>query len=294
MTIEQRPELNRFVDSSTPLTWAKRWHAFKLTLPIWVFALVCTCETAVLAGWLADKLTLDFVVTIVGSTTVSFLFIWGLIELQVFVEHRSKRVLRIEDKRIAFRPTKNQFMRWKLITKFQFEPVANTPSLTKLRVYGLVTNWPRTERQRWVMIVEQPALVREIIQCLETKRAAAKANFEIRVLEKPVTPVTAKLSTHLEMSLYLGGVYLLLHGVPLLGVALGGGPRHTDETSKMTPTAGSAWEHFVLRHFSSAEQLRYFFLWLGIGLIVAGIALLILGWRLMNRKTQVETASRSA
>ena len=290
MTIEQKPELNRFVDPSIPLTWARRWHAFKSTLPIWVFALVCTCETAVLAGWLADKLTLDFVVTMVVNVTVTFLFIWGLIELQVLVEHRSKRVLRIEDKQIAFRPAKNQFMRWKLITKFQFEPVANTPSLTKLRVYGLVTNWPRTERQRWVMIVEQPALVREIIQCLETKRVAAKANFEIRVLEKPVTPVPAKLSTHLEMSLYLGGVYLLLHGVPLLCVALGGGHRHPDEPSRMSPTASTAWEHFVLRHFSSVEAFRHCFLWLGISLTVAGVALLILGWRLMNRKTQVAPA----
>ncbi|HXI68752.1 MAG TPA: hypothetical protein VNN22_00175 [Verrucomicrobiae bacterium] len=113
-------------------------------------------------------------------------------------------------------------------------------------------------------------------------------------MEKPVTPVPAKSSTYLELSLNLGGLYLLLHGVPLLGVALGGGLRHPDETSRMAPTARVGWEHFVLRHFSSVEELQHFFLWSSISLIVAGIALLILGWKLTNRKQQVEPASNSA
>ena len=191
----------------------------------------------VIDGWLGDKLTLDFVSTMIASVTLIFLFVLGMIELQMFYYCRCKRVLRIEDKQISFRFGDRFSLRWKRIAKFQLEPAADARGLTKLSVRGLGADWPRRERQLLAMIVEQPAQVREIIRCLESKRATEKTNFEISILEKPTAPPPAKPFSYLGRALNLGGVYLLLHGILLLCVALGLGHRHPDEASKMTSTA---------------------------------------------------------
>src|ERR1039457_342864 len=101
MTIEQRPELNRFADPS--FNWDWRWRLIKTSLPLWVFLYVCMGEILVIDGWLGDKLTLDFLATMIAGVTLIFLFVLGMIELQMFYYCRCKRVLRIEDKQISFR-----------------------------------------------------------------------------------------------------------------------------------------------------------------------------------------------
>ena len=119
MTIEQRPELNRFVDPSIPLTWGWRWRQIKMTLPIWVFIFACFFETGLLKAWLTDRLNGDFILTLTGVLVSLFLFIWGTIEIQVRLLHRSKRVLRIEDNRIVVSLAKNQSVDWKNVARFQ-------------------------------------------------------------------------------------------------------------------------------------------------------------------------------
>jgi hypothetical protein len=283
MTIEQRPELNRLVDPS--FNWNWRWRQYKTALPVVCFFFLCVAEIAVIDGWLADKPMFDAGPTILAGATFAFLLIWGILELQIFFYCRCKRILQIEDDRIYFRSGDRFSLRWKQITQFQFEPVADPSGLTKLRVRGFGAEWPRKERQRWAMIVERPAQVRDIIRCLEINRTTEKTNFEISILEKPPASPPAKPFSYLGRLLNLGGVYLLLHGILLLCVALGLAQRHPDETSKTVSTARVAWEYFVLRHFSSAEQFQRLLFCIAIGLIVAGVVLLILGRRLMKRKT---------
>lgn len=287
MTVEQKPELNRFVDPS--FTWTLRWQRYKTALPLVSFIYICMVEIVVIDGWLTEKPILDLVAPMIVSVTFSFLIIWGVLELQIFYYHRCKRELRIEDDKIFFRSGDRFSLRWKLVKQFQFEPVADAPGLTKLRVRGFTADWPRRERQLCAVIIERPAQVPELIQCLETKRTAPKADFEIRILEKPAEPPPTKHFSFLGRSLNLGGVYVLLHGIPLLCVALGLGHWHRDETSQTVSTARVAWEYFVLRHFSSVAQLRDCLLWLGVSLTISGAVLFILGWRLMNQHAQAES-----
>ena len=187
MTIEQKPELNRFVDYSIPLTWAKRWRGFKTTLPIWVFIFLCITEMAVLGAWFADRLSWDVIAPVAGSLPVFFVMFWGMIELQVWFYARSKRILRVGDKRIVVSPAKQQYIRLKSVTKFQFEPIAENPALTKLSVFVYFSKRIPAVR-RFSMIVADPAQVQELVQTLEVRRQATGADFKIIVLDKPDPP----------------------------------------------------------------------------------------------------------
>ena len=58
MTLEQKPELNRFVDPSIPLTWGYRWVQLKFILPAWFLVLAFFAEIWVFETWLAGKFLL--------------------------------------------------------------------------------------------------------------------------------------------------------------------------------------------------------------------------------------------
>jgi len=77
MTIEQKPELNRFADASFPVTWPKRWRAFKLTLPVWVFMWVCTIEMGVLNAWLTNRPTADLISSLTSGLLGGFVVFVG-------------------------------------------------------------------------------------------------------------------------------------------------------------------------------------------------------------------------
>lgn len=229
---------------------------------------------------MADKLTIDFVAVAIAGSVFLFLLVWGILELQVYFEHRSKRVFKIEDKRIVVKPGKHPFLRWKEISKFQFEPIADAPGLTKLSVFG---KFGKIERRRFAIVLETPLRASEIIRCLESKRAPAQAVFEIMVLEQTVPEISPQKIRYLELSLCMGGIYLMLHGLPLIGVAWRNGHPDPSQPSKMSATARVAWEHFLLRHFSSVGEMRHTFLWVGIILTAMGIALYLSGLKLMKR-----------
>lgn len=127
MTIEQKPELNRFVDPSITLGWQYRWGQMKLLLPVLFFSWLLLVETALLKAWLVNKLHWDILAMLVGSGAAILLFVCAALEIQIRIRQRSKRVIQIEEKRIIVKPAKNQMVPWKRVRKFQFEPVPDTP-----------------------------------------------------------------------------------------------------------------------------------------------------------------------
>src|SRR5271166_6253795 len=131
MTIKENPDLNRFVDPSIPLTWAWRWRQIKMTLPIWVFIWVCFLEIWLFRAWLTDRLTLDFILTMIGSLFFLILFIFEIIEVKIRIRQRSKGVIQFKADKIVVRPASNQIVRWKSVEKFEFEPIPEAPRLTK-------------------------------------------------------------------------------------------------------------------------------------------------------------------
>jgi hypothetical protein len=281
MTIEQKPELNRFVDSSIPVTWAMRWRAFKLALPVWIFACVCMMEVEILVNSGVGQLTWESGLVMAAGSVFMFAFFWGIIEAQLWFYGRSKRTMTIQDKRILMNSTKPLSFRWQYIARFQFEPIPENPPLTKLSVF--VHHFRRIVRQ-FALVIENPAQVPEIIRQLESKRQATSADFKIVVLPKPAPTRADATPSVSAMSLTMAGSYLLLHGLPLLGIALTPRPHIPDNNPAFRPGLATVMGQFLADHFSSVEKLRHFYLVVGIALTAAGLALIFWRMRLDGRK----------
>ena len=293
MTIEQRPELNRFVDPSIPLTWNWRWRQLKMTLPIWCFALAWLIEIWLFKAWLASKLALDGLAILLGAWLVMILFTFGMAEIQTRIQQRSKRIIQFKDNKIIVKPAKSGLVLWKRVAKFQFEPIPEMQGMTKLKLFlhGR-PNEKMAGRTFWAMVLENPSQVQELVRYLQTKRTESPIGYEIEILERPALEPSVPFP-FIGMSLYMGGMFLLLHGGPMLLGLLNHDHHDSDGDSKFTPEERAKLHQFLARHFSNKEELRHFFLTLSICLIVAGIALLVSGWWLMNRKPQIVRASGS-
>ena len=277
MTIEQKPELNRFVDTSAPLTWAKRWHGFKITLPIWVFIFSCITEMSVIGAWFSGRLSWDYVMSVTVSVPVFLAMFWGLIELQVWFHHRSKRILRVEEKRLVVSSAKRQFIRWKSVVKIQAEPAAENPALTKISVFTYFSK-RMPEARNFVIVVEDAVKVRELLQLLDVKRQASGVDFKIVVLNQPAPPRVAVSLSAFPLTVFFAGFYCLMHGLPLLGIALLPHKPDWQNIFDRNPEQVAKLGHFMAKHFSSVAQLHNFYLMTGLLLTVAGIALMF--WRL--------------
>lgn len=295
MTIEQRSELNRFVDPSIPLSWNWRWRQLKLTLPILAFIWACLLEAGIFRAWLADRLDFHFILILLAVCLFFPVFILGLAESQVRIRQRSKRVVQFKENKIIVKPAKSGLVLWKRVAKFQFEPIPETPGLTKLKVF--LRGRPNKQPSGWVfwaMVLENPSQVQELVRYLQSRKTETPAGYEIEILWHPVLPENSARFPFLGTSLYMGGFYLLLHGVPALIVLLNRNHHDSDGGSKFTPQETAKLGQFIVRHFSSREEFHHFFQVFGISLTVAGVVLLILGWRQMNRKAPVVPPSRSA
>ena len=278
MTIEQPPELNRFVDPSIPLTWAYRWRQFQLMLPIWGFIWLCLIETGVTKAWFADRLTWDFISILLGCCLFMVVMVFGLVEIQIRIRQRSKRILQIKEQKIVIKPAKQPFIRWQQVSKFQFEPVAEMPGLTILTIFGFRLKKAAAPRALWSVVLDNSTQVKELLGCLQLNKATTSASYEIETLANPLPIGPVVPLPMLGMSLYFGGLYLLLHGGPLLVLVLfGGHSGHNSSHSDMS-AAKKAWlGNLLTRHFSSVAQFDHFVFWLGLGLTCLGIIFLVWG-----------------
>jgi hypothetical protein len=290
MTIEQRPELNRFVDSSIPVTWAKRWRAFKLAFPIWMFACVSVVEMGIFVTTSTGQFSWDKIMAMAVGPVVMFPFFWGLFEVQMYFHGHSRRTLTIKDKRIVMNPVKQPSLSWKSIARFQFEPIPENPSLTKLSVFR--THFKRIVRH-FALVVEKPAQVSPIIRELEKRRHANAAEFQIIVLQKPGPVPAIALPPVLAMSLTMAGVYLLLHGMALLVIALMPSPHSPGHVSEVRPGLVALLNQLFAEYFPSVEQHRQFLLATGITVTLAGLALMFWRSQLPCGQPQKEGTERS-
>ena len=91
------------------------------------------------------------------------------------------------------------------------------------------------------------------------------------------------------------GFYLLLHGLPLLGVGLLPAGRSSDETrsSRFSSRETAKLKRFVLRTFASAEEFRRVMLAAGGGLTIMGAGLYF--WGLSTpKRSDAPAMSKSA
>jgi hypothetical protein len=171
---------------------------------------------------------------------------------------------------------------WKDVLKIQLEPVADSPNLTKLTLTRLVSRRKRKQRSH-ALVIENPVEVQVLIDFLREQKAERHVNFEIVVLDTPSSPQQVA-DLFWSMSIFFAGLFLLYNGVPILLALLN--PSHGDSGSgsRFTPEQRAKLTQFAIQHFSNRAEFRHFFLTLGFGLTVIGVAMLILGWHLMKRK----------
>ena len=138
MTIEQKAELNRFVDRSIPLTWKWRWRQIKTTLPIWLFILAWLVEVWLFRAWLSNDWHWDSPLVVFGGWLAIILFVLGVAESQVRIEHRSKRLIKFQEKKIILKPCKSDSLPWKKPAKFQLEPI---PEMSRYDEVENISSW---------------------------------------------------------------------------------------------------------------------------------------------------------
>jgi hypothetical protein len=284
MTIEQKPELNRFVDPSITKPWQFRWQSLKLFLPLWLYILAFCLELGLFGSWVADKPLLKCLSICLGPPLAMFLFLVLLREFSIRSGQRSNRVIQFHDEHIVLGIP---CIQWKNVAKFQFEPITESPGLTKLILAYIV---PRRKRRQMLcmIVIEDRAHVNELIDYLEKQRAKTPTIYEIKILDVPSQPYQVPRFLFLGMSILFAGMFLLMHGVPILLALLDPNHPRSREDSRLTPEQIAKLNQFVMKHFSSREEFRHFFLTLGFVLTVAGCILLFWSWWLMKRKTQVE------
>ena len=137
------------------------------------------------------------------------------------------------------------------------------------------------------MVLENQSQLQDLVHYLQTKKTEAPTDYEIEILERPALPVSTAPFLFLGMALNMGGLFLLLHGMPLLLIGLGNGNHHhSEDDSQFTPNEMAKPGRFLLKHFHTLEELRHFCIVAGGVLTFLGLLLLIWSWLLMNRKTQ--------
>lgn len=288
MTVEQSPEHNRFIDQSIPFSWGYLFRQFKLTVPLWVFSFVCLMELGILRAWLADRLNPDFVLTLLGVC----LFLWGLIvaafRLQLWIGHRSKRVLRLKKHWVSLSPARRPFLRWKHVAQFQFEPLPELPGAAKLKLFSTDR---ATRHPVFTMVLANPAITQALIACLQIHRTRVEAKFAIDVLDHPEPSAKPGPFPTLGLSLGIAGMYFLVHGMPLLMLWLTRGQREPAAASSIAPEVKARLGRWLANHFSSVDAMDRLVLWSGLGLSFVGLGLLFFGWRSIRVKP-VETKPR--
>jgi hypothetical protein len=297
MTIEQKPELNRFVDPSIPLTWESRWVQLKFMLPAWLLVLAFFVEILLFGTWLTGRFLLQPSLVALGGWLAMILFVAGMMEIQIRARQHSKRVISFNEKGITVKPAKNSFVRWKQILKFQLEPIPKVPGTTALMLYLRARpGRKQTQRAFWAMVLENPSQTQDLVRYLQTRKAETPTSYEIEILERtePAEQQSPAPYLFLGMTLMMAGYFLLMHGGPMLVAILDRDHHDSGDDRKLSPEAAARLRQFILTHFSSKEEFRRFFLTLSIVLIVAGVIFMILGkWLMHYRPAGKSVGTRS-
>jgi hypothetical protein len=283
MTFEQPAELNRFLYPAR--NWAERRRLMFQVLPVFLFLGVFLLESAGLKAWMADRLTWNLVPVLLSGYLSLLVLLFGIAEIATVLEQRSKRVLRLEDRRLTINPAKHRSFKWKHALKFQFEPLADASEFTKLTLFKADGLWSKTPSPRagWSLILATRTQVPELKAALQAKLAEGVGHFEIVTRETPaLTTVRASISRR-GLMIYLSGGFLLFHGLPLLlgAITL---LYHQSKYDSFIRTPQTQFGRWIVSHFSSPAQFNYTLLSLGLVLTVAGIGLLWRGGKLMRPK----------
>jgi len=256
---EQSPELNKYVDSTIPLTWAVRWNALRFGLPFALFSSLVMAEMLAFRLWLNDRSLLANLHFLLGIAAVPVAGILVLIEVTMRAAHRAKRTLKLEPKRVSISPAKYNRIPWQNIKSWRIEPLVDAAGFSKLTLeYSLGKRG--TILRRWSMVLTKPDQEHALLSALESLRQSGVCSTPVTQLSSPTLRETARPSMRITVALALA-LFFLVHGMPLLMVGLttpSGPDKDSSDRSNFTAREKAKIQIFVSRHFTSLKQLRQF------------------------------------
>jgi hypothetical protein len=272
MQFEQPAELNRYVDSSIPLTWVVRWQALKFGLPLLACGSIMLAEQTAFRLWLNDRLSSELPLVAVGAVVPIFLIMVAL-ELQFRIAHRTRRRLKLEAKQVSINPAKYNRVRFEKTIAWRLEPVTGRPDFSKLTLEYSLDKKRKVVRE-WSMVL-RPEEERAFLSEMEQLRQVGSITAEVVRLAQPL--VRKKANRRLRsMAAVAVGFYFLMHGLPLLLGGLlpaSGESEQPRSKSQLTAREEAKFRKVVLEHFASAEEFRRFIVFAGVSLTVLGAGL---------------------
>lgn len=278
MQLEQRAELNRYVDPTIPLTWVIRWRFLKAIFPLLFCCSALLVEQVGFRLWLNDRSLVSELPLLVVCFLFPIVLIAAAFETLTRIGHRSKRTIKLDSKHVSISPAKYSRLPWRQIRAWQLEPIPEAAGLSKLTLsYSLGKGTKRL--RKWCMVLRQADQEHELICELEQPAERGVNSTEVARLSAPAPPKknTRRARSMLAVAL---GLYCILHGLPLLGAGLLPANRPAEESpsnSRFTGKERAKLKRVVRQTFSSPEQFRRFLLVVGGGLTTLGAGLYFWG-----------------
>ncbi len=286
MVIEQPAVLNKHVDPSIPLNWDVRWRALKPVSPLLLISTVLLAENVAFKLWLRDENLGAHWPLLLAALLVPIVMIVILFEVQTRWTHRSRRTLKLAPKYVGIAPAKHARVIWDRIRRWRFEPLPGETELCKLTVEYTLDPKGKMPRE-WAMVLRRADQEQTLLSELEHYRQLGSQQATVVHLAEPSARDSTRLNFRAMTAVALG-FYLLVHGVPFLGVGISGPNRAHDAASQESSIDAPGkvkLGRFVASHFSSIAEYRAFLLATGGGLTVIGLGCYFWGLRSMKAGT---------
>jgi len=277
MQFVQLAEFNRFVDSTIPLTWRKRWELIMPMLPITIVCGVTMAEIVALMTWLSDRNLLATLPVMALALITPTALLTGALELNLRLSHWTKRRLGLETNRIRITHAKYRNIPWKWIKGWLFEPLAERTDLAKVTVEYAIDRKGKRKRA-WSIVLAQPEQTHALKSELDHLRERGILDAPIVELTEPATfqqkPFRFRGMVQLALALYF-----FVHGFPLVatGISQPEKDRQLSSDSTITEAQPRKPARYMARYFSSEKEVRQFFLVTGAALTGLGALFYIWG-----------------
>lgn len=266
LKIRQPAKWNRYVDPSIPLTWRKRWQEVRTALPILCITVFLFLEMTLLRAFFdgvevgRDKLLVLFL--------VFPLFITLFLEAAIRGSHWMPRTLILRRKGLTWEHHKVLSWGWRPVKAFEFADIPGSGGAKKVCL-RIVTRKGVTIRK--CLVLAESSQVSELETALRQRDNFDGADYE--VLEHDAKAVKPRLRL-LPIWCWALGFFFLVHGLPLLGLALTkGGSEETPEQKQASEErpVNPVVRDWVIRNVKTEEQLARIFLISGITFTAAAV-----------------------
>lgn len=277
LKLKQTPEATRRWERASPNGQGRGWVVARELGPLIVFILACLADTLLLQNfqnWMAGKevsSAWQLVMRGLGWMGGLVLFFLGLLWI---LRRWAGPAFESSSEGFRFSNRKLPRFRWEQLDAVFLEPIEKDPGLMTAIFCGRPRRRDTLPFKPWRLILDRETQVAPLLEELRFRHAQSPG-FLVRVLDRAAvesTPDSARWRT--SAYLYGLGLWLLMHGLPILGVIWAGSFENPSagETGNPPPTE---FARFVLDHFQSVESFRRALP--GLGGCLSGLGLVLMG-----------------